>query len=408
MNHMYLQQRKTPYPLGSLPEVVRNFVEQVAYQTQSAPSHAATAALSAMASAVQGHLDVQHPYGEISPTSLYTWIVARSGERKSAIARLVNWAIEDYESAGMDSRPDHPDLGVGVGQEATTPPHQFWFEDATVPSILEAMSEGAKSIYCSTDEGGVLLRFLDMANYCKWWDGATIRHNRKNKPPVLLTGRRVSLCVQIQDAVFERFLQKNRERLLESGLLARTLFIRPESLQGMRSYSWEAPPRDAMNSHPFNQRMKELLRQDTYRQGKASYTATLDPAAVQIWRNFCYNVESCLGHGGYFSDVPMFANRASHIAVRLAAVLQFFNNQTTVISATAMDTACQIAWWHLEEAKSSFGTPPESHQIMLTTQKLIDWLHRRPYEPGRPAQVLKSEVLRFGPLEPSRYTHLVG
>jgi hypothetical protein len=85
-----------PHPTQCLPHEVCDFSLKVATQTQTDPSLAATVAIVAMAAASQGLVDVVHPNGFVSPTSMNAYVNTKSGGGKSAVDHLVNKSILQF------------------------------------------------------------------------------------------------------------------------------------------------------------------------------------------------------------------------------------------------------------------------------------------------------------------------
>ena len=65
-------------------------------QTQAPEQLVVTSMLSALSTACQDFIDVKTPYGAIQPVSLFTLVIAESGERKTTTDNLVRKAIFEY------------------------------------------------------------------------------------------------------------------------------------------------------------------------------------------------------------------------------------------------------------------------------------------------------------------------
>ena len=72
-----------PYPVTALGNVLAGAAETIAEKTQCAPALAAQSVLAVASLAAQRRADVQLPYGQTRPVSLYFVTVAASGDRKS-------------------------------------------------------------------------------------------------------------------------------------------------------------------------------------------------------------------------------------------------------------------------------------------------------------------------------------
>lgn len=85
------------FPIDCLPSRLRSYVEAVAIHTQTPVDMAAGAALGVLAACPQGKIKVEGNIGHYEQTSLYIFLIAPPGSRKSAVIHAMTAAIEDYE-----------------------------------------------------------------------------------------------------------------------------------------------------------------------------------------------------------------------------------------------------------------------------------------------------------------------
>lgn len=85
------------FPVEALPNRVKDYVVAVAESTQTPVDMAATAALTVMATCLQGKYKVAAKPDWIEPLNLYALIIAEPSERKSAIVNLMSNPMRDYE-----------------------------------------------------------------------------------------------------------------------------------------------------------------------------------------------------------------------------------------------------------------------------------------------------------------------
>lgn len=85
------------FPVECLPPKLRTYVEAVAVHTQTPVDMAAGVALGVLATCLQGTVKVEGNIGHYEQTSLYVFLVAPPGSRKSAVIQAMTAAIEDYE-----------------------------------------------------------------------------------------------------------------------------------------------------------------------------------------------------------------------------------------------------------------------------------------------------------------------
>lgn len=86
-----------PFPIDCLPSRLRSYVEAVAIHTQTPVDMATGTALGVLATCLQGKVKVEGNIGHYEQTSLYIFLIAPPGSRKSAVIHAMTAAIEDYE-----------------------------------------------------------------------------------------------------------------------------------------------------------------------------------------------------------------------------------------------------------------------------------------------------------------------
>ena len=73
------------FPINCLPPEIRRFVEAVSVHTQTPVDMAAGVALGVLAACLQGKVRVEGNPGHFEQTSLYVFLIAPPGSRKSAV-----------------------------------------------------------------------------------------------------------------------------------------------------------------------------------------------------------------------------------------------------------------------------------------------------------------------------------
>lgn len=87
-----------PFPIDALPPIYRNAVDEVRDYVQAPIPMIISSALGAASIAVQGHYDVKRDDGLTGPVSLFLWVVADSGERKTTVDNYFTAGIRTFES----------------------------------------------------------------------------------------------------------------------------------------------------------------------------------------------------------------------------------------------------------------------------------------------------------------------
>ncbi|WP_417034671.1 DUF3987 domain-containing protein, partial [Comamonas kerstersii] len=136
-----------------------NFAQQVVAATQSSYEMVVPVMLAGMSAAVQGVADVKTPYDEVMPVSLFSCVIAKSGDRKSSVLKKVMQGFKDFERGRFSEclMPGFEELKS----------HQFLIEDATNKGVTDIFKGGAYSLFYSLDEAALLFKNLDMPSLCK-------------------------------------------------------------------------------------------------------------------------------------------------------------------------------------------------------------------------------------------------
>ncbi|HBM3234599.1 TPA: DUF3987 domain-containing protein, partial [Klebsiella michiganensis] len=101
-------------PVNFFPPILKDAVEEIERELQAPVELIETVVLAAVSLACQGGIKIQHPDGRVSPCSMYYTVIADSGERKSAVFKLVTQPFFDFEK---ESRQKHALLMLDYNAE---------------------------------------------------------------------------------------------------------------------------------------------------------------------------------------------------------------------------------------------------------------------------------------------------
>ncbi|MEG0692624.1 MAG: DUF3987 domain-containing protein, partial [Oscillospiraceae bacterium] len=93
-----------PFPTECLPKNVKEFVNAIAENTATSPDMAGSCALSILSTVLQGKFETVGKQGYTEPLNLYLLIIAKPGERKSAIVKEMTKSIYSYEKSENKKR----------------------------------------------------------------------------------------------------------------------------------------------------------------------------------------------------------------------------------------------------------------------------------------------------------------
>ena len=452
-----LQSFSNPYPIESLPPVLKEAVLEVAGFVQAPIPIVAAAALSSISTVVQSQYDVRRAEGLEGPTSLYLLSIADSGERKTASSKFRD-SLREYEKAEQQrfqkERTKHEanlktwefrrkaleeqikkalnnqhhsqaastaeqQLKAHLLQEPQSPKYPRWsYEDATSEALMKGLSEWPAA-GVESDEGGSFFggysmnsdnQMRSLSNYNKLWGGDTIYVDRRHSESYCLSGCRLTIGLQIQEATLREFLQKSGALARGSGFLARCLISHPSSLVGTRFF--REPPSGWPKLTLFHERMKELLKKgprlNVYEELSPEMLELSDDAK-RFWIQFHNDIERDLAVGGEMQDVKDVASKTAENAVRLAANFHVFRGADGFcISVEDMIAGCQVALWHLRESLRFLVHADEAKRcddawrveqwlIQYCQKKGVATISKRDLQRGSPVREGKrlEEALRF-------------
>ena len=242
-------------------------LDVVAYRTKAPKFMILTQMLSVIGIASQQLVDISPKSGMKIPASLYTLILAGSGERKSSVDRILMKPVREFEK-WLSEQAEHAQQRYEVDLELwcmkqkvlkkeldemckqgedqptlieawrthnlskpTSPiASRILAEDVTVAKLKSILAGKNTSLALVSDEAGTLLSsdlMKDNALFNSLWSGQTIRVDRANATEVHIEGARLTLSMQIQPDIYKAFRVKNGDAMRSSGLDARILLCEP-------------------------------------------------------------------------------------------------------------------------------------------------------------------------------------
>lgn len=390
--------KEREYPLDLLPPVLLNAINEVKEYTQAPTAMIAGSALSAISTALQGHVSVQRDRILSGPASLFLLTLGESGERKTSVDKHFSQAIRDWEEEQKETakttqaeynakktewecleegykqairqgaKNGFPDqlasqklLELELNRPIEPVIPSLLRSDATPEALGVALQKYPVAAILSAEAGIIfgshgmnpdsVMRNLAALNDC--WDGGHLKRERTSTQSIDVSGMRLSMGLLVQPKTLEVFLEKQGGLARGIGFLARFLISHPQSTMGTRFY--KEPSEHTPGIDGFNARIKHLLSAPVRftETGKLETTfLTMSPKAKEWWSNFHNEVEEELGVGRDFYDVKDVASKAADNAARLAALLHTFGDHTgaTEIQYESVKAACRLMHWYLHEA----------------------------------------------------------
>ena len=411
-----------PYPVECLPPLVRDAVVEVTGYLQAPRAMVAGCALAAISAAVQTTFSVRRDSVLKGPASLYVLTVAESGERKSTVdnlfmAPLREWQVRQEQVAKIAMAEHLNDLREW--QEADdrdeadkpTPPRvpRMLRGDDTAEALAKAIAEYPVAAVMSAEAGVILgsfsmssdsvTRTLAQAN--TMWDGGPLDQARISRERIRVDQMRVTMGLQVQPGVLERFREKTGGLGRAIGYFARFLLSHPESTVGSRYY--QSPPDGTPKLAAFQSRIAELLlveAQFDENDQLVSHYLPLSREAHATWVLFHDEVEERTNPDHEYAGIRDVASKAAENAARIACCLHVFvNGGQAEIGPEIMRKSCALMRWYLDEADrftQRHGAPAE----IGDAETLEGWLvghHKKLAREGAADTLCVNMVRQLGP-----------
>lgn len=431
---------KTPYPVQSLPPILKAAVFDAMQSTQAPVPMICASGLTAMSLAIQHLINVKLPFGKAIPVSLFLITCAESGERKSTVDKLFMKSIYDAEvrsealssdsyerfESSMAMWKDHKkelkklmasatkkgntesiesirlNLKLHNKKKPTEPKKkQYILRDATPEAVSWHLYSNTPSAGLVSDEGGIILNGRVMQNLPMlngYWDGSDVYVNRRDNSSFVARDKRLTVSVAVQVKYMLKFVNSPDSFARDSGFLARCLISYPQSTQGLRFINdYFTPSLD--NLKVFQDRIDQILSTQTSDNHDDDFPSKkvleFSSEARTEWIRYANMVESELAAGRYYTNVRDAASKSPEQAGRFAGLFHVLENKTGEISLETMVQAITLANWYLNEFTSWFS-PPKVTQEMHDAMKIHEWLIARYCE--RQEFFTKTNTIRqYGP-----------
>ncbi len=412
---------RSPFPLHALPPVMRDFVCGVSRATQTPPDLAANLALAVLSTAASGRLAVCPRPGWVEPAHIWVLVVLPSGDRKSAVLRLVVAPLQDAErtligehkTAVVEARvrkevakaraAREQDAASAEGADEDTveeavaraceaeeiaipPPPRILLQDATPEAIATflAMQDGRIALFCPEATPIVLLaRYTrdgkpHVETFLLAHSGDTLRVDRLNRGSEIVDCPALTMGLTAQPQFFATMARA--PDLSDRGFFARFLISIPASLVGHR----EIGP--AGVAQPVIQAYGELVSRmlAALRPLESPRILSLSPVAERRLAEFERWLEPRLEpEAGEFAQLGGWASKLAGAVLRLAGLLHAAENpgpdHTTTISIETLQSAICLGEYYLDHAHTAFallGSDPAIADAKL----ILNWILSRRIE----------------------------
>lgn len=264
-----------PFPKNVFSPDLEAYIQAVAVDTQTSPDMASVIALGALSCCLQGKYITEGKPGHMEPLSLYTVIIAESGERKSSVMRAMITVIMEYEAdyiarhepeikknkrtreelerriSSLQKKLDaHEDKKLeaklnGLQEQLDMLPvlklRRFFTDDCSSEALAHLLAANHGTLSVISTEGGIFDimagRYSGKANFDIWLKGHSgdpIRVDRLNRETEYIPRATLSAILSMQPSILSEIMDNSS--MDGRGLLARLLFAMPPSTIGSREY----------------------------------------------------------------------------------------------------------------------------------------------------------------------------
>ena len=392
------------FPIDCLPSRLRSYVEAVAIHTQTPVDMAAGAALGVLAACLQGKIKVEGNIGHYEQTSLYIFLIAPPGSRKSAGIHAMTAAIEDYEqkyneenkaairrkrqareslqrdinrlTRQMEAKYDKlTELELQHTQDklAELPeikPLQIFTDDCTSESMVRLLRDNQGRMALISAEGGafdnIVGRYTKKPNLDVWLKGTcgdTIRVDRINREPDYIRNPALSMIISAQPSVLSEIMQNS---LLDGrGFLARLLYINIPSAAMPKSF--QSAPIPTAVQEDYHNLIFHLLNLSE----NEPITLHLALEAVKRMEKLCRSIETYLRNE--HRDMREWGSKYIGLVLRIAGLLHIAADGDEDIQMETVENAIQIgsyAFYHALYAYSILGADETVEKALHVVTKL--------------------------------------
>jgi hypothetical protein len=411
-----LHDTNTPpeFPLHTLPEWIRNQIQQTATDLQVAPDLPATLALGALSVAALGKTRVTYPRQRwTQPLNLYTAVALPPSAGKSPAKNAMFAPLETLEQQrlkdaattkmraetersilekrrkqleekaaknGDDAAAamyDLHNLNDQLAQLQHPPSGRLLADDATTEALGVALADAGGHIAVVSAEGGLFDRIAGMytdgpANldlYLEGWSGGRYVVDRIKREPINIPAANLVVVTTVQPTVLDAI--GNSKNLTGRGLVARFLLSQPTNNVGTRDRLRHTTG-DEHTTRNYELHLTEIAQH----LHNNPATTTITDETSDMFAQWDQQLENRGAPGADLEHLNEWTGKLRASVIRIAALLHHANhNHTTTIDTTTMANAIQIGNYYLEHARhiaDRWGTDDS----IKNARRILEWFTR--------------------------------
>lgn len=400
------------FPIDTLPKIIKDYVLAVSDNIQIPIDMAAISALSVIAGTVQKKYVIQGKEDYTEPLNIYSVIVAKSAERKSATMRKMTSPIYQYEKEENKKRQiiiDQQTIELNMKhnqikrlenskkdedmekaillqiecrelEEKQVKPLRLIAEDCTSEALTSLLANNQGRISLISAEGGGLFNIfagkysnnnVSIETILKAHNGDPIRIDRKGRETEYINNPTISMLLAIQENVLEGLMLN--EVFRDRGLNARILYCKPKSTVGTRTLTTKTMFSELstteLNYKELIYRLLDIPLEENPKILK------LSDKAYETLENFFNWVElQLVGDLEFMGD---WAGKLVGTSLRLAGILHLMDysniDKDKLVTNKTLQNAITISKYFLEHAKSAYllmGADKENQKAKYILKQL--------------------------------------
>lgn len=409
--------KTAPFPLNSLPLLLRDYLKAVADYVQVVPEMAVLPLLSVLSLCVQGKAVIKHTGNSHTENlNLYTITVASPGERKSGSLKEFMKPIEEYqeqynkihapeieeyktERAYLENKRTKALKADLQTAKAITKQlselerkHELILNvsDATPEALAMEMYRQGGTIGIIDDEGSVFdvlsgIYSNGQANiniFLKAYDGTNYTILRRTKENIELKNPLLTMGLMVQPEHFTNAM--NNRQFSGRGFIHRFLFSFPESRAGY--LKMDSPDIPLKLQKQYNNLIIRLLRLPST---PDIPVIVCDREAELLFSDYFEHIQEEIRDGGTFENLKEWASKQFGRVLKIAGILHLCEHEPTefLTGQTAINSI-SIAKWTESQALNALSGNVEP------TEKNAKYILKK-LQRSEKSIISKSELLRL-------------
>ena len=397
-----------PFPMQSLPPLLRDYLQAVADYVQVVPEMAVLPLLSVLALCVQGKAVIKHTgNSHTEPLNLYTITVASPGERKSGSLKEFMRPVEEFqenynrvhaveieeyrtERAFLENQKSNAMRGKNADlhtAKAITKQiaeleekHRLVLNvsDATPEALaMEMYTQGGK-IGIIDDEGSIFdvlsgIYSSGQANiniFLKAYDGSNYTILRRTKDNIELKKPLLTMGLMVQPDHFQEAM--NNKQFSGRGFIHRFLFSFPESKAGYLKMSSPDIPETLQKQ--YRDLIFHLLRMP---ESDSLPVIQCGKEAELLFSDYHEHLQKEIRDGGIFENLKEWASKQFARALRIAGIIHICEcTPTEQLSGQTAMNSIAIAMWAENQALNALSGSASEPQEVRNAKYIIKKLQK--------------------------------